>query len=61
MSLEEKMTRLKEIQNLLETNKVNLTESVKLLQEAKVLTKEIQEELNQYQNQLIQLNKEVSN
>jgi exodeoxyribonuclease VII small subunit len=58
MNLEDKLTRLKEIQQLLTNGKVNLTESMKLLEEAMKLKKEIDVELKQLENTLISLSKE---
>jgi exonuclease VII small subunit len=58
MNLEEKLTRLKEIQQLLSAGKVNLTESMKFIEEAVALKKQIDIELNQLENTLIQLTKD---
>lgn len=58
MTLEEKLTRLKEIQQTLTSAKVNLAESMKLLEEAMSLKKEIDTELNQLENKLTSLTKD---
>jgi exodeoxyribonuclease VII small subunit len=56
-SLEDKLTRLQEIQQLLEQRKVNLSESIPLLEEAYKLKRDIEEELQAMENKLIQLSK----
>ena len=58
MTLEEKLTRLKEIQQTLTTEKVNLSESIKMLEEAMKLKKEIDTELSELENKLISLTKQ---
>jgi exodeoxyribonuclease VII small subunit len=58
MTLEEKLTRLKEIQQNLTTGKVNLSESIKMLEEAMALKKDIDAELTQLENKLISLTKQ---
>ena len=58
MTLEEKLTRLKEIQELLENKKVNLSQSMPLLEEAFKLKKEIEKELSKMENQIISLTSE---
>lgn len=60
MTLEEKLLRLKEIQNLLEQKKVNLTDSISLLEEAFKLKQEVEEELKIMENKLINLTKSNS-
>lgn len=57
MTLEQKLTRLQEIQKLLEEKKVNLSDSLPLLEEAYKLKKEIEEELDGMENKLIQITK----
>jgi exodeoxyribonuclease VII small subunit len=54
-SLEEKLTRLQEIYNQIEQKKVNLSQSIPLLEEAYNLKIEIEEELKNIENKLIQL------
>jgi exodeoxyribonuclease VII small subunit len=56
-SLEDKLTRLQEIQQLLEQRKVNLSESIPLLEEAYKLKRDIEQELQAMENKLIQLSK----
>ena len=58
MTLEEKLTRLKEIQQTLTTEKVNLSESIKMLEEAMKLKKEIDTELSELENKLISLTRQ---
>lgn len=58
MTLEEKLTRLKDIQQTLVNSKVNLSESMKLLEEAMNLKKDIDSELAVLENKLISLTKE---
>ncbi len=55
MTLEEKLTRLQEIQILLETKQVNLSQSMPLLEEAFKIKEEIEKELKTMENKLIQL------
>jgi exonuclease VII small subunit len=55
ITLEEKLLRLQEIQKLIETKQVNLTESFTLIQEAYSLKSEIDLELNKMENELIRL------
>lgn len=55
ITLEEKLTRLTEIQNLLENKKVNLTQSMVLLEEALALKVEIEKEIQEMENKLIKL------
>ena len=58
MNLEEKLTRLKEIQQVLTNGKSSLTDSMKLLEEAIQLKKEIDIELKTLENTLVNLSKE---
>lgn len=58
MTLEQKLLRLQEIQQLLEQKKVNLSESMPLLEEAYKLKKEIETELEVMENKLIALTEE---
>ena len=58
LNLEQKLLRLKEIQNLLREKKISLSESMPLLEEAMKLKKEIEVELNQMENKLISLSQE---
>jgi exonuclease VII small subunit len=55
ITLEEKLLRLQQIQKLIETKQVNLTESFTLIQEAYSLKSEIDLELNKMENELIRL------
>ena len=57
MTLEQKLTRLQEIQKLLEEKKVNLSDSLPLLEEAYKLKQEIEKELDSMENKLIQITK----
>lgn len=52
MTFEEKMTRLEVIVSKLENERLGLEESVKLYEEGKKLTKELQEELDQSMKKL---------
>ncbi len=54
-TLEQKLTRLQEIQQMLEQKKVTLSESMPLLEEAYKLKKEIEEEINQMENRITQI------
>lgn len=58
MTLEEQLTRLKEIQQQLVNEKVNLSESMQLLEEAMKLKKEIDTELAKLENKLVSLTKQ---
>lgn len=58
MTLEEKLTRLKEIQELLQEKKVSLSDSIGLLEEAYKLKTEIEEELTKIENKLVQITEE---
>jgi exonuclease VII small subunit len=55
-TLEDKINRLKQIQEMLETGNKNISQMVESLKEAVTLKKEIEEELEQIENQLIQIN-----
>jgi exonuclease VII small subunit len=57
LTLEQKLLRLQEIQQMIEMKKVNLTESMPLLEEAYRLKKEIEDQLNQLENKIISLSK----
>ena len=52
MSFEEKIKRLEEIVNILESNKLGLDESVKLYEEGRKISKELQEELEKSMKKL---------
>ena len=54
-TLEQKLMRLQEIQQMLEQKKVTLSESMPLLEEAYKLKKEIEEEINQMENRITQI------
>jgi exonuclease VII small subunit len=54
-TIEEKLLRLQEIQNLLQEKKVSLAESVRLLEEAVKLKLEIEQELQAIENRLHEL------
>ena len=54
-TLEEKILRLKEIYELLENKKANISESMGLLEEAYGLKSEIEKELETMENKLITL------
>jgi exonuclease VII small subunit len=57
LTLEQKLLRLQEIQQMIEMKKVNLTESMPLLEEAYRLKKEIEEQLNKLENKIISLSR----
>ncbi len=57
LSLEQKLTRLKEIQQKLESGTVPLTDSMTLLEEALTIKNEVEKELNSMQNRLVDLTK----
>jgi exonuclease VII small subunit len=57
LTLEQKLLRLQEIQQMIEMKKVNLTESMPLLEEAYRLKKEIEDQLNKLENKIISLSK----
>jgi exodeoxyribonuclease VII small subunit len=59
-TLEQKLLRLKEIQQTLESGSVPLTESMTLLEEALELKKAIEKELKSMENRLIDLTKSES-
>jgi exonuclease VII small subunit len=61
MSLEEKLTRLQEIQKILSEQKVNLSQSMPLLEEAFQLKEEIEKELKLMENKLVELTKTTDN
>jgi exonuclease VII small subunit len=60
LTLEEKLKRLKEIQTMLENKTVNLSESMKLLEEAFELKGGVEKELGAMENRLIDLSKSES-
>jgi|GEM_PF-2245082 len=55
MTLEQKLQRLQEIQQLLEQKKVTLSQSIPLLEEAYSLKKEIEVELTGMETKIVQL------
>ena len=55
LTLEEKLKRLKEIQQILESKAINLTESMKLIEEAFCLKNDTEKELKKMENRLIDL------
>jgi exonuclease VII small subunit len=57
LTLEQKLLRLQEIQQMIEMKKVNLTESMPLLEEAYRLKKEIEDQLNKLENKIVSLSK----
>lgn len=57
LTLEQKLTRLKEIQQLLEGRSVPLSESMSILEEAFSLKKSVETELKAMENKLIDLTK----
>jgi exodeoxyribonuclease VII small subunit len=57
-TLEQKLIRLKEIQQLLESKSVPLSQSMTLLEEALNLKKQIEKELKSMENKIIDLTKE---
>jgi exodeoxyribonuclease VII small subunit len=57
LNLEQKLSRLREIQELLEQKKVSLSESLPLLEEAFKLKEEVETELKDMENKLIKLSK----
>lgn len=61
MTLEQRLLRLQEIQQLLEQKKVSLSESMPLLEEAYKLKTEIEKELKSMENKLIQLTQDQDN
>jgi exodeoxyribonuclease VII small subunit len=57
-TLEQKLVRLKEIQQMLESHSVPLSQSMGLLEEALDLKKQIEKELKSMENKIIDLTKE---
>ena len=57
-TLEQKLVRLKEIQQMLESKSVPLSQSMTLLEEALNLKKEIEKELKSMENKIVDLTKE---
>ena len=57
LTLEQKLKRLKEIQTLLETKSINLSESMVVLEEAFELKSSVEKELKKMENRLIDLSK----
>ncbi len=57
-SLEQKLIRLKEIQQILEAKSVPLSQSMTLLEEALNLKKQIEKELKSMENKIFDLTKE---
>ncbi len=55
MTLEDKLLRLQEIQQMLEQKKVTLSKSMPLLEEAFKIKKEVEKELKEMENKLISL------
>ena len=55
LTLEEKLKRLKEIQQILESKAINLTESMKLIEEDFCLKNDTEKELKKMENRLIDL------
>lgn len=53
MTFEEKMDRIGEIIELIKENKLDLEESCKLYEEAKILAKEIEEELKKAEEKIV--------
>ncbi len=60
MTLEQMLLRLQEIQQLIETKKVTLSESMPLLEEAFNLKKNIEKQLSEMENKIITLSKETT-
>lgn len=58
MTLEQKLLRLQEIQQLIDQKKVTLSDVIPLLEEAYALKNDIEKELTEMENKLIQLSKE---
>ncbi|GAB4146630.1 MAG: hypothetical protein OHK0017_07350 [Patescibacteria group bacterium] len=54
-TLEQKLLRLQEIQKLLESGSVNLTDSIGLFEEAAQLRVEIEHELTQIKNKITEI------
>ena len=57
--LEQKLTRLKEIQQMLEFKSVPLSQSMTLLEEALSLKKQIEKELKSMENKIFDLTKDI--
>lgn len=57
-TLEQKLIRLKEIQQMLESKSVPLSQSMTLLEEALNLKKQIEKELKSMENKILDLTKE---
>jgi len=55
LTLEQKLTRLQEIQKSLESGSVNLTDSIALFEEANNLKQEIETELSVIKNKIIEI------
>ena len=55
MTLEQKLSRLKQIQEQLTSGSVPLSQSMTLLEEATMLKKEIEKELKIIENKLVEL------
>jgi exodeoxyribonuclease VII small subunit len=58
ITLEQKLIRLKEIQQMLESKSVPLSQSMGLLEEALDLKKQIEKELKSMENKIIDLTKD---
>jgi exonuclease VII small subunit len=58
MTLEQKLLRLQEIQQLIDQKKVTLSDVVPLLEEAYKLKKDVEKELSDMENKLIELSKQ---
>lgn len=56
LTLEQKLTRLKEIYETIDQEKPNLSQSVILLEEAHKLKESIENELKEIENRIIKLN-----
>ena len=59
MTLEEKLTKLQEIQQKIEQKTVTLSQSMPLLEEAYKLKKEIEIELQEMENKIVTLGKDT--
>ena len=57
-TLEQKLIRLKEIQQMLESKSVPLSQSMTLLEEALNLKKQIEKELKSMENKIVDLTKD---
>ena len=58
MTLEQKLLRIKEIQDTLQNKKIPLDESVKFLEEAYKLKKEIEKEISIIENKITKIQEE---